>query len=63
MNEWDMLGQIMTQVAKQYVGGKVVYSQGRICFKCGKPCADADKRCLAKGYEVFACKNCEPIVF
>jgi len=56
----DELANMMIDLAKESQGGKIVESEGRSCFKCGKACSEADSKCLAKGFGVHTCNACEP---
>jgi hypothetical protein len=60
MADFDIIGELLADAAQESQGGKLVYSEGRTCFQCGKPCSEVHTMCLAKGFNVYACNACEP---
>jgi hypothetical protein len=51
---------IMTEFAKEQVGGMVIFSEDHICYKCNSLCSTKGKMCVHKGFGVFECSECDP---
>ncbi len=60
INSMEDVDKFLTSSALEQPGGKLVYSEGRTCTKCGKDCSATGDMCVAKGFGVFTCAACEP---